>query len=82
MGISQPMGVILDPLDSMDIKNLLQKPNSPSPRLGHCNFLSHPINTSMIIFMIWSKYRAQATRSLANMIVHSYELGRMVASIW
>ncbi len=62
------------PWDSMDAKNHLQKPNSPPPKVGHWNFLSHPINMSMMIFMIWSKYWAQATRLLANMTICSNEL--------
>ncbi len=62
------------PWDSMDAKNHLQKPNSPPPKVGHWNFLSHPINMSMMIFMIWSKYWAQATRLLANMTIRSNEL--------
>jgi hypothetical protein len=72
----------LNPWDFVDAKNPLQKPNSPPPGVGHCNFLSHPINMLMTIFMIRSKYRMQATGSLVDMIAHLDELGRMVVSIW
>jgi hypothetical protein len=44
-------------VDVMDVKNLLQKLNNPPLGVGHCNFLSHAINTSMTIFMIWLKYQ-------------------------
>jgi hypothetical protein len=72
----------LDPWDFVDAKNPLEKRNIPPPRVGHYNFLSHLINTSMTIFIIWLKYWVQATRSLVDMIVYLGELGRMVASIW
>ncbi len=66
----------------MDAKNSLQKPNSPPLRVGHCNFISHPINTSMTKFMIHLKYRMEVTKKLTDITVFSIELGKMVVSIW
>jgi hypothetical protein len=65
----------LDPWDFVDAKNPLEKRNIPPPRVGHYNFLSHLINTSMTIFIIWLKYWVQATRSLVDMIVYLGERG-------
>jgi hypothetical protein len=52
MGIHQLVGMeVPKSLGLCDAKNPLQKLNNPPFGIGHCNFLSHPINTLMIIFM-------------------------------
>jgi hypothetical protein len=53
MGIHQLVGMEVPNLwDFMDVKNPLQKLNNPPLGVGHYNFLSHPINMLMTIFMI------------------------------
>jgi hypothetical protein len=51
MDIHQLVGMeVPKSLGLHDAKNLLQKLNNPPLGIGHYNFLSHPIKTSMVIF--------------------------------
>jgi len=60
-----------NPWNYVDVKNLLQKSNSPPFGIRHCIFSSHPINTSMTIFLM-----------LVDITTFSNELGKMVVSTW
>jgi hypothetical protein len=76
MGIHQPMGI--EVLRSLRF-HACKEPFNPPLGVGYCKFLSHPINMSIKIFMIQSKYWAQETGPLADITVSLDELGKMVS---